>query len=158
MDTLDELLSSAGAEPTPGPDEIQRYPLYVPDEEWPALFVDRDTVRCWCELDEDFDIQLLSLITGFQHSVPIFIEEVGIGELVGCTSYRDGNIAWALENAVTYRQPFYIELTAHYYISYTEYGPEGDCDTYFELLERKPISDQEIAARFQEWIDRKPAS
>lgn len=151
MSELDDLCTEA--EPKfPEPHAAPHYPLIVPGE-WPTVYVDSETVRVWCELDEDFDPTMLSHCA-YEHSVTHFLYECGLGDLLSCGNWGNAAIDWAIENGVTYRQPFLIEITAHYYIQQTVDGPEGDCDTSYEVLHRKPLDTATVIERFQEWISR----
>lgn len=129
-------------------------PLYVPDE-WPILFIDHEKARFWCELDEDFYPEALSDITGFNHPVSFDISESGLATTMDWNSWPSLNeIKTAIACGLTYRQPFLIEMNVHYYQSHGPDGSEWDCNVDWEILQIKPLPQNVIIERFQEWLNR----
>lgn len=137
--------------------KIKRYPCLVPDPEYPAHVIDSHTIRVWCELDEDFYATLLSPIRHLVHEVPASMDGMDIDGFLDSYSHYyhpEWRAMRAIQMGLVYRQPFYVELYARYYTSHHAEGIEYDCETSYEILHVKTLSPDEIARRWQEWIER----
>jgi len=137
-------------EPEPdAPLVLKHYPVYVPDTDYPVMFMDSLTVRVWVEFNEDWALEMLSTLPDVSHPVRFYIEECGVDDLLGYV-WRSGvaffgRMDRGLEMGLCPRQPFYAELYVHYYVSHTAEGDEYDCDTDLTVIEITPLPDLEIA-------------
>jgi hypothetical protein len=126
------------------------HPVIVLDNDYPCVVLDGETVRFWCELDEDFCPERLSWWP-YTTAVDFELDAVGLPDVLSIHGIDD-----AVALGLTYRQPFYVEVGCHYHRSGSwEYPDEWDCETTVDILHVKSLSDQEIEARFQEWLNRK---
>ncbi len=135
---------------------FEHYPVIIPDLDYPAMVMSHEVIRFWCELDEDFNPELLSPISGIHHGLSYFIQECGLNDLLGwrkwpCDEYE---VTSALNCGLTYRQPFYIEASCVYTTSYGQDGPEHDTETDWEILHIRQILKETIIANFYEWLSR----
>ncbi len=130
------------------------HPVIVPDPHWPALVLDKETTRIWCELNEEWELEILSPRLPFKHNLEYEIEQDGASNLL---SYRwnyhqayYGRFETAMELGLCYRQPFLAEVQVHYYVSHTQDGPEWDCNINLDVLHITPLDPHTIAARIQD--------
>ena len=133
--------------------------------EYPLHILDKNRLRLWVQLDEEFSIELLSDIShlsAYHHEVSIFTEEGSWDDLIleHNSHYEtieghmvsDGMARWGLDNQLIPRQPFQVEVSARHYHYNTQEGTEYDCDINCEVLVRKDVSPDTAATFWENWL------
>jgi len=138
----------------PEPVEIPHYPVIIPDPQYPAMAMGNATMRFWCQLNEDFQPELLSPINDYAHVVPVFIHECGLVDLFewGTWPCNECEVTLAANYGLGYFQPFYVEACVEYTIS--GWPPEHDCDTSWEILHVVLLDRETISSQYYEWLTR----
>ena len=118
------------------------------------IWHDERTATLWLKLDEDCWINRVG--THIVGEEPFWLNEeasnVGWHELLSTETFDEIN--WALEQGLCPGQIFAVRLEVWWSRSGSYYEEEWELESRFELVERQYIAPDEIAARWQEWIDR----
>lgn len=144
--------------PIDPPEEYQgpNYPILVMTK-WPSMLMNYDRALIWCELDEDFNVEILSedVEPGAPSAVFSAISEMGAMDVLQWE--HDGH-ELALEFGITYRQPFLLDVTVTWKRSGGYFEPEEwDMDVETKIAHVTKLSTEETIKRWQEWIDRPSA-
>lgn len=135
-----------------------RYPLMLPGR-YPGLLIDSETAWLWFQLDEDLTPELLTVEPepGVDNSVFWELRQDGSAySLLHWGDYGNSDeVTQALENGLTYHQPFLAEVYVHYSKSGGYYEPEEwDCDIQSKILFITKLPLETVIARWEEWINR----
>ena len=164
---MELLLETTPAEVnTEDPRKFIEHPLlFGAGTPYPLHILDGHKLRLWVQLDENFDIELLSdesQLGEYHHEMSIFVEECGWNDVILDYHSRyetieghlvsDGAARWGLDNQIIPGQPFQVEVSARHYHYDTQEGTEYDCDIECEILAKHPVAPEKAAAYWANWV------